>query len=155
MNEAELAEAEVPEAEVPEAEVPEAELAEAELAEAELAEAELAEAELAEAEVPKAELAEAELPEDCCICMSPMQSETAQFVCLQCGAAYHFDCIQEWLDRGSGCPNCRFCIAAHILRKLIPDIPANIVDSMTSSERFVLCRLALYALVKRAHSADT
>ena len=143
MNEAELAEAEVPEAEVPEAE---------------LAEAELAEAELAEAEVPKAELAEAELPEDCCdccICMSPMQSETAQFVCLQCGAAYHFDCIQEWLDRGSGCPNCRFCIAAHILRKLIPDIPANIVDSMTSSERFVLCRLALYALVKRAHSTDT
>ena len=67
--------------------------------------------------------------------------------CLQCEKRFHQHCLNDWLRQGRGCPNCRYCPAQTLLLQLVPDIPASLTDQLTSTERYLLCRLAVVLLV--------
>jgi hypothetical protein len=65
------------------------------------------------------------------------------FTCLECDNTFHDQCVDAWWERGSGCPLCRFCIFDMMLRMLVPDIPDEVLETLSSHEKRRLCKLAI------------
>ena len=76
----------------------------------------------------------------CLICQSECID---QFTCPNCKHSFHNACIEEWWQRGSGCPVCRFCMFEVVLKLLVPDIPEDTLRVLNSHQKFNMCRLAL------------
>ena len=64
-------------------------------------------------------------------------------VCHVCKEEFHYERWIKWMKNGKGCPNCRYCAQDELLTKLIPDIPADICNSLTSFEKYNLCKIAI------------
>jgi tetratricopeptide (TPR) repeat protein len=47
------------------------------------------------------------LPEECSVCLDDITRETQGLHISKCGHVFHGACIQKWLQRGEGCPECR------------------------------------------------
>jgi len=76
----------------------------------------------------------------CSICTE--QIDTGQ-ICPACNAEFHSTCWNTWMKHGKGCPNCRYCVQNELLLKLIPDIPSEICNSLTSFETYNLCKIVI------------
>ena len=77
----------------------------------------------------------------CNICLNQLNRNITQ--CRACESQFHVTCWQEWMKFGKGCPNCRHCVQNELLCKLIPDIPTEISESLTSFEKYNLCKIAI------------
>ena len=84
----------------------------------------------------------------CSICLLACRQEEER--CSQCKSVFHFACMSQWIRFGKGCPNCRFCASLALLRQIIPDIPSETTDALTTMERDVLCRMAAFLLLMKA-----
>ena len=67
--------------------------------------------------------------------------------CHVCQAQFHSTCWNKWMKHGKGCPNCRHCVQHELLINLIPDIPPEVCDSLTSLETYNLCKIAIMLTV--------
>jgi len=78
----------------------------------------------------------------CSICTEKIDIGTTNH-CSVCNAQFHTTCWNTWMKHGKGCPNCRYCVQNELLIKIIPDIPPEICNSLTSLETYNLCKIAI------------
>lgn len=79
----------------------------------------------------------------CNICLNELAEGCSVRRCDVCRAEHHVECWERWMRVGNGCPSCRHCVQNELLRSLIPDIPEEVCTSLTSFEKYNLCRIAL------------
>lgn len=59
--------------------------------------------------------------EQCAICMEPLFSAVSEdnpLVILDCGHAFHVDCVEKWVKQRKDCPTCRTTITAKDLQDI-------------------------------------
>ena len=78
----------------------------------------------------------------CSICTEKIDTANTNH-CSVCHAQFHSTCWNTWMKHGKGCPNCRYCVQNELLNKMIPDIPSEVCDSLTSFETYNLCKIAI------------
>lgn len=78
----------------------------------------------------------------CNICREKFDTGTTNH-CSLCNTQFHTTCWNTWMKHGKGCPNCRYCVQNELLIKMIPDIPSEICNSLTSLETYNLCKIAI------------
>ena len=81
----------------------------------------------------------------CSICTEEIDTGTTNnhSYCPMCNAQFHFTCWNTWMKHVKGCPNCRYCVQNDLLINLIPDIPSEVYNSLTSFETYNLCKIAI------------
>lgn len=90
--------------------------------------------------------------ESCIICLSSIYG--SQYECRMCGSAFHNECWTKWMTVGKGCPHCRHCAQNEFLKRLIPDVPHEVSESLTSYEKFILCKLAVLSIILTQQNFD-
>ena len=77
----------------------------------------------------------------CSICTEKIDTGTTN--CSVCNAKFHSTCLNTWMKHGKGCPNCRYCVQNELLMEMIPDIPSQVCNSLTSFETYNLCKTVI------------